>query len=459
MRATNSLPVRFSVTKLPSVFARDAVGVSPAYRAWVLVILVVVYAFNFIDRQIVGILAEPIRTELQLTDTELSLLGGLAFAMFYTVLGIPVALLADRNSRSWIMTVSLALWSGMTALCGLATSFTHIFLARIGVGIGEAGGTAPAYSLLADYFPPHQRGRAMSIYAFGIPVGAAIGIVLGGILTTQMGWRYAFILIGLLGVGLAPILKLTLREPRRGQYDAPTARVDPAPLADVIKTLRRKPSFWLLAVGGATTSMMGYGLLFWLPSFFIRSFGADLPGFFAWLPAGLVPEGAGAVLYASYFYGTIIFVGGLTGIGLGGYFADRFGRRHKGAYAMVPAIALTATLPLLLVGVLSKTLVVTYIVFMAVQAFSWSWLGPVTSAFQHLVPPNMRATASATFLFINNLIGLALGNLVIGLVSDSLAAEFGAESLRYAILTGTGFYGVAAVLMFAAAKRLKYDWE
>ncbi|MEX0708235.1 MAG: MFS transporter [Woeseia sp.] len=432
---------------------------SPAYRAYVLFILVVVYTFNFIDRQIVGILAIPIKEELALSDTQLSLMGGLAFALFYTLLGIPIAWLADRKSRTWIMTAALTVWSGMTALCGLAQNFWQLFLARLGVGVGEAGGVAPAYSLIADYFPSHQRARALSVYSFGIPIGGALGIVLGGVLTSIVGWRQAFIMVGLAGIAIAPIFRLTMREPPRGQYDAPALGVGPAPLSAVTAMLARKKSFWALSFGAACSSMMGYGLIFWLPSFFVRSFGELLPEFFAWLPPGLVPANPTPVLYASYFYGTMLLVGGISGIWLGGYLADRFGARSKSAYALIPAVAFVVAVPFFVLGVMSKSLAVVFVAFLIPTALSLVWLGPVLSAFQHLVTPNMRATASAIFLFINNLIGIGLGNLVIGALSDGMHERFGNESLRYAILVGTVFYLAAAALFFVAARRLEQDWE
>lgn len=432
---------------------------SDLYRAWVLFILVTVYTFNFIDRQIVGILAVPIKADLNLSDTQLSLMGGLAFALFYTFLGIPVAWLADRKSRTWIMTAALTIWSAMTAACGLAQNFAHLFLARLGVGIGEAGGVAPAYSLISDFFPPNQRARALALYSFGIPVGSAIGIVLGGILNDLIGWRAAFIIVGLLGLAIAPLFRLTMREPERGRYDSPSAKTAPAPVKDVVSTLLRKKSFWLMSGGAASSSMMGYGLIFWLPSFFVRSFGDELPAFFSFLPSFLVPEDAGPVLFASYFYGAILLLGGLVGIWAGGAIADRYGAERKSAYALTPAIAFLATIPFFLAGVLASNLSACFFAFLFIQALSLVWLGPVLSAFQHLVGPNMRATASAIFLFINNLIGIGLGNLIIGALSDMLAARFAEESLRYAILSGTVFYLFAAGLFLLAAPRLKNDWE
>ncbi len=431
---------------------------SPFYRAYVLFILVVVYTFNFIDRQIVGILAVPIKSDLALSDTQLSLMGGLAFALFYTFLGIPIAMLADRTSRTWIMTAALAIWSAMTAACGFAQNFLQLFLARLGVGVGEAGGVAPAYSLISDYFPPEKRARALSIYSFGIPVGSALGILLGGVLTSYLGWRSAFIIVGLAGLAIAPIFRLTMREPKRGGLDSAAAVTTPAKISDVVRTLVRKPSFWGLSFGAASSSMMGYGLIFWLPSFFVRSYGDALPGFFAWMPDALVPANPSPLLYSSYFYATILLLGGIAGIWLGGVMADRYGQERKGAYALVPALAFIATIPFFVIGVLAPSLWIAFPAFLVLQALSLVWLGPVLSAFQHLVQPNMRATASALFLFINNLIGIGLGNLAIGAISDRLNAQFGDESLRYAILSGIVFYIIAAGLFILTAPRLKRDW-
>ncbi|MGF1463361.1 MAG: spinster family MFS transporter [Maricaulaceae bacterium] len=431
---------------------------SEAYRAWVLFILVVVYAFNFIDRQIVGILAIPIKADLGLSDLQLSLMGGLAFALIYSFLGIPVAWLADRTSRSWIMTAALAIWSAMTMACGLAQNFIHLFLARLGVGIGEAGGVAPAYALVADYFPPKRRARALALYSLGIPIGSALGVVLGGVLNEWLGWRQAFLIVGGLGLLLAPIFRLTLREPQRGRYDGAAAALKPAPIGDVFKALSRKRSFWMLTFGAASSSMMGYGLIFWLPCFFVRSFGDELPGFFAWLPSFLVPESAGATFYAGYFFGSILLVGGVIGIAAGGWLADWLGPKDRAYYARLPAWAFATSLPFFFLGVLGDTLWVTFLAFMVIQAMVLVWLGPVLTAFQHLVTPNMRATASAVFLFVNNLVGIGLGNLIIGGLSDFLAGRLGEESLRYAIVSGSVFYVIAAALFFLVAPRLRDDW-
>jgi MFS family permease len=434
-----------SDTRLSSTTA--AAAASLAYRSYVLAVLVLVYTFNFIDRQIVGILAVPIKTELHLSDSQLGMMGGLAFALFYTLLGIPIARLADRVSRTGIMTAALALWSLMTAVCGLTQNFAQLFLARVGVGVGEAGGVAPAYSLICDYFPSKERARALSVYSFGIPIGSAAGIALGGFITSLMSWRMAFLIVGLAGLLITPLLKLTVREPLRGAFDRlripPGDRSVPAgsssSLLEVMALLARKPSFWGLSLGAACASMMGYGLFFWAPSFLVRSFHLSL-------------------LHASLGYGGLVLLGGVFGIWSGGVLADRYGERRRAMYAFVPAIAFLATIPFYVVGVLSTTLWISFLVLLVPTALGLVWLGPVLAAIQHLVPAHMRATASALFLFINNLIGIGLGTTLIGVVSDTMRVRFGAESLRYAILGGTGFYLIAAALLFFAGRNLAQDW-
>ena len=413
---------------------------SPGYRAYVMFILVVVYTFNFIDRQIVGILAVPIKADLGLTDTQLGLMGGLAFALFYTGLGIPVAILADRWKRTWIMTAALTIWSGMTAACGLANNFWQLFIARLGVGVGEAGGVAPAYSLISDYFPSHQRARALSVYSFGIPIGSALGILFGGYIASKIDWRFAFFAVGIAGILVAPIFKLTVAEPPRGQYDVKGPDAPSPTLVQIVQLLMQKPSFWLISLGASASSMMGYGLFFWLPSFLVRSFGLEL-------------------FEASMFYGAILLLGGIAGTWAGGYMADRFGAGKRGNYVVIPAIAFLLTIPLYVMAILSPNLTTTFFALLIPTGLGLAWLGPVLSAIQHVVPPTMRATASAIFLFINNLIGIGAGTVALGIISDNLEARFGDDSLRYAILSGTGFYLIAAILFLASAKRLAKDWE
>ncbi len=410
----------------------------PARRNLTLVLLLVVYTFNFIDRQIVGILAIPIKADLGLSDSELGLMGGLAFALFYTGLGIPIAMLADRYSRTWIMTIALTLWSAMTAVCGLANSFWQLFLARLGVGVGEAGGVAPAYSLIADYFPPHQRARALAFYSFGIPIGGALGIVFGGVIAHMIDWRTAFFIVGLAGIALAPVFRLLVKEPPRGAFDKKPAVTTAPGLGEIIRTLVGKPSFWLIGLAASCSSMMGYGLFFWLPSFFVRSFGLSL-------------------LDASLIFGSIMLVGGMAGIWGGGWLADRLGPDKPRRYLTIPAWAWLVILPLQVLAILTPSLTLCVLVSLLPTALGLVWLGPVVTTIQHMVRPDMRATASAVFLFINNLLGIGVGTWALGALSDSLTAHFAEHALRYSIVAGTGFYLLASALMFIASRRVERD--
>jgi MFS family permease len=432
------------------------------YRYVVLAMLILVYTLNFLDRQILGILAKPIKEEFGLTDGQFGLMSGLAFALLYTTLAIPIAWLADRFSRVWIMTTALTLWSGFTALCGFAGGFSQLFLARMGVGIGEAGGVAPAYSMLADYFPKHQRARAMAAYAFGIPLGTAAGTLVGGLLAVHFGWRTAFIVVGLIGVALAPVFRLIVRDPRRGGADmavgdTTTVQAPAAPLGEVVRVLAAKPSFWLLSFGAASSSVCGYGVALWLPSFFMRSLGLTLRE-------------------TAWYYSGIAFFGGLMGIWLGGAVADRLGAKSKAGYPLTPAVAFLISVPCFLLAMNSGALVgglggqgggqgggvaaltLAFAIFLIPTGLNLAWLGPITAAVQHLAPAPMRTTASALFLLINNLLGIAVGTYYFGLVSDLLKPTFGAESLRWSIYTGMGFYLVAALLFFLASRRLARDW-
>ncbi len=414
----------------------DAPG---AYRFVVLAMLFVVYAFNFIDRQILGILVPAIKAELGFTDTELGWLGGPAFAIFYTALGVPIAWLADRSNRMWIMTVALTVWSAFTAACGYAQNFTQLFAARLGVGVGEAGGVAPAYSLISDYFPPRERARALAVYSFGIPIGSAAGILIGGLIASQLDWRIAFIVVGLVGVAVAPLFRLIVREPKRGRYDTQSLEQTQFSFAASARALLAKPSYWLLSFGAASSSIMGYGIFFWMPSFLVRSFEFS-------------------VEQVSLYYGAILLIGGVAGVWAGGALADLMGKSKRSRYALIPAAAFVLTLPCYVLGLLSPSPIIAFVLFLPPTALGLMWLGPVITAVQHLAPANARTTASALFLFINNLIGLGLGSLLIGMLSDALTAQFAENALRYSILAGTGFYVLAALLMAFASRYLARDW-
>lgn len=407
-----------------------------------LAVLLLAYIFNFIDRQIIGVLAIPIKAELRLDDEQLGLMGGVAFALFYSGLAIPIAWLADRRSRVNIIALSVALWSAFTALCGFAQNFWQLFLARMGVGIGEAGGVAPSYALISDYFPKERRARALAFFSLGIPIGSALGVFFGGWIGQYLDWRWAFIIVGLAGLPVALLVKLAIREPVRGGFDTVDGQAsEPAPpFSTVAATLARKPSFWLLSLGAASGSILGYGLIFWLPSFFTRSFGLDLS-------------------QVGWFYGSIVLVGGMAGTWLGGWFADRTGPERPASYALIPAVSFLIAAPLFAVGTMTNSLVLAWILFTIGQMLALAWLGPVIAAVQHIVPPNMRATTSASFLFINNLIGIGFGVWLLGRMSKLFIAAYGDESLRYSILYGLGFYLLSSLLYFFAAGRLNRDWH
>lgn len=419
----------------------------PGYRVYVLALLMVVYTFNFIDRQILAILAPYIQKEMSFDDGQMGLLGGPAFALVYSILALPFAWFADRRSRVTIIAGSLAVWSAFTAACGMVTGFWTLFGARMGVGVGEAGGVAPSYSLVADYFPKAQRARALAVYSFGVPIGTALGYLFGGILAALIDWRIAFVVVGLSGLLLAPLLKFTVKDPVRGGFDRaqPEAGVAHIPakaagFGEVWSVLLKKPSFWFLGFGAACSSVYGYGAAFWLPSFLERSMGME------------------GVERAVYIAG-IALIGGMAGIWLGGWLADKLGRGDKkAAYPMVPAVGFIIAVPLFFLAMNADNKWLAFVLFLIPQALALAWLGPVTTAVQHLVPAHMRSTASASFLLINNLLGIGLGIYLLGAVSKALTPVFAEEALRYSLYVGQWFYALAAILLFLAARSLKRDW-
>lgn len=427
----------------------------------VLLILLLAYIFNFVDRQIIGILAVPIKAELGLSNTQLGLMGGLAFALFYSGLAIPIAWLADRRNRVKIIAGSVALWSIFTAACGLAQNFWQLFLARMGVGIGEAGGVAPSYALISDLYPREKRGRAFAFFSLGIPIGSALGILFGGWIASQLDWRSAFLIVGLAGLPVALLVRFCIREPERGRFDrAEGTTPDPAvPLMVVAKVLAKKPSFWLLSFGAASGSILGYGLIFWLPSFFSLSFDmAQMDPVMNLLPAWFTGGADPKLLRIAVFYGSIVLVGGIAGTWLGGWLGDRTGPSNPASYARIPAICFAIALPVFALGLFAPTLWLGWLLFTFGQMLGLAWLGPVIAAVQHIVPPAMRATASASFLFINNLIGIGFGTFFFGFMSDRMGPAYGDQALKYSILYGLGFYGLSALFYFVASRRLAKDW-
>ena len=412
---------------------------APSNRFLVLALLLLVYIFNFADRMLLGVMAAPIKADLGLSDGQLGLLGGTAFALLYATVGVPIGWLADRRSRSWIITVSLCVWSGFTALCGMASSFLTLFLARLGVGIGEAGGVAPSYSMIADYFPPNERARALGVYSFGIPIGGAAGLAFGGMIASAFDWRIAFLVMGIAGILIAPLFKWFVRDPVRGGTEHAAAATPPK-IADAVRTIARKPAFWLISFGSALGSTASYGIAFWIPSFYVRSFG--------------MPLSQVTLLYAG-----VVLVGGVAGIWLGAWLGDRFGPRRPGTYLAIPMVALAASVPFFAMAVMAQSAALSLVLLLVPSMLGSMGFGTVLTAVQHVVPAALRSTSSALFLFINNLIGLGLGSAVLGFISDALSREYGAQSLRYALLAGSLFYVAAARLYFFASRRAAKDWE
>ena len=396
-------------------------------------ILLTVYVFNFIDRQIVNILAEPIARDLDLSDTQIGLMTGLAFALFYTVLGIPIARFADRatTSRPRLIAVALALWSAMTALCGLAQNFSQLLLARIGVGVGEAGCTPPAHSLISDMVPPEKRASALAFYSLGIPVGTLLGMVIGGTLADRLGWREAFVVVGLPGVALALVVWLVLKDPRRTDAatmlrnaNAPSA----LPLGQAVAEVMRSRAFVLLLFAGSAASFLAYGKTTWTTIFFQRTHDLS-PG-----QVGL-------------WFGLIGGLGGMLGTWLGGYLADRFGAKNRRHVLSAPAIGMALAVPLAIAAYHAPNWPLALVLLFIPTVFNSFYYGPTYSAAQGLVATRARAIAAATLLFFQNLIGLGLGPLFFGMLSDWLQPTYGAESVRY-VLYGAAALGLVPAFFF-----------
>ena len=385
----------------------QAIRVTDAYRYYVAWLLCGVYTLSIMDRQLVAILVEPIRKEFVLKDWHMGLLSGLAFAIFYTTLGVPLARLADRNNRVTIMGVSLLVWSAFTGLTGLAKTFVHLLIARIGVAIGEAGCNPAAYSLIGDYFEPRRRATALSIFHMGGYIGSFLGLLLGGWIGHTYGWRAAFLLVGLPGVAVALLMRLTLRELPRGFSDPVRAVAEPPPVAKVVRSLLAKTSFLHLAFAAALHNFAVYGVGNWYAAFLMRSHGMNLAK-------------AGTTL------AICTVVGGAAGTYFGGMLSDRLAaRRHDSRYYLwVPALSLIVGFPLSQGVLLFDDTSIVIALLSPVVMCSAAYLAPSITATYGLVGIRERALASAVLLFIINLIGLGLGPLFAGFASDQLRQMF-----------------------------------
>lgn len=409
-------------------------------RTLTLGLLTLTYFFSFMDRQILAILLEPIKADLDLSDTQLGLLSGLVFAVFYATLGIPIARLADRTSRRNIIAASLAIWSVMTALCGLAGNFTQLLLARVGVGVGEAGAGPPSQSIIADLYPPEKRASAMAVYSLGVLLGGGLGIMIGGNVAHLYGWRVAMMVVGLPGVVLAGVIYFFVSEPRRGLSDVARVaeeedHVMPTMWQGFLAMLRDPVAVYL--VGGITlTSLVGYALTGWGPSYMQRSMGMSMlqVANFVALPAALV-GGASALI--------------------GGAVADRMAKRH-GLHAQPWVIATMKTIafPFAVSFYFFDNQIVAMMAYFVSLLFAGAYIGPTYALIQHLAPLKLRAMWAALALLVTNLVGLGLGPLAVGRLSDWLEPTMGDESLRYAMLAVAMitpipifFYWRAGVLM------------
>ncbi len=434
--------------------------VSNAYRKYALGLLLVIYTLNFLDRQVLNILMEDIKIEFDLRDWQLGALSGLAFAVFYTTLGIPIARMAETKHRGYIIASAVFVWSGFTALCSIAGSFWTLLLYRIGVGVGEAGCTPPAHSLITDYVPKANRASAIAFYSIGTPLGTVVGLVLGGLVADAYGWRMAFLIAGAPGVIVAVIAALTLVEPRKKFKDAmaATAKASGAVAANpsfkaAWAVLRTKKTFWLIAFAASIKAFIGYGHAPFTVSFFLREHGPEV----AALAESFGLQSRGFLGLALSAMGG---VAGIIGAWLGGVIADRYAARDLRGYVIVPAIASVLTIPIYITAV-SLPSAAGAIVLLAVPALLGTlWYGPVYASAQSLVPPHVRATAAAVILFIINLIGLGLGPLGVGILSDVFGEGMGmgaAQGIRWALIVSTLFGLVAAWLFWMARKTIREE--
>ena len=386
------------------------------YRYYVLIMVTVVSMVNIADRLIMSILMEDIKAEFHLSDTQVGLLVGLAFALFYALMSFPIARWADIGNRKNILSLAVILWSGMTALCGAAVGFYSLFFARLGVGVGEAGGSPPTYSLIADYFKPSERARAMGVYMVGAALGTGGGLIIGGILGEMLGWRTTFLVLGIPGVLLGLLFFFTVKEPQRGRLDAGEAKDKQAKdINKTLKSLAANPVFIRISVSFAMLTMIGYAMAFWLAPIMLRNFDVSLGKVGLYLGLTYIAAGIPAPL-------------------IGGYLTDYMAKRDARWLAWIPAIAIVIVSVALWFCVMADSFevflsffVLAYFVFMIPQGASLSLL-------QSSLGAGERAVGASFALIINSLIGAALGPLLVGMLSDAMAADYGVKSLNYALI-------------------------
>jgi predicted MFS family arabinose efflux permease len=391
--------------------------------------LLVVYIFNFIDRQIVAILAEPISRDLQLSDSQLGLLTGLAFALFYATLGVPIARVADngRSNRSRMIAVFVAVWSVMTALCGVAQNFWQLLLARIGVGVREAGCTPTAHALIADSLPPHKRAGGIAFFGLGIPIGGLLGTLIGGGMAEALGWREAFWVVGIPGLLLAVFVWFFLKDPRLGR----AAPVDAPPRLSMwasLKLLATSPAYCLVLSGASLVAFLSYGKGVWVLVYFQRTHKLSVGQTALWV-------------------GVILGIAGIVGTWLGGWAADKFGSKDRRHMLTLPAWAMVLAAPVLFAGYMVDDWRLAIALLVLPTIANSAYYGPAYGAAQVLARPDTRAMAAAWMVFAQNLIGLGLGPLLFGALSDMLKPEYGTQSVRI-VLYFAAWAGLVPALFF-----------
>ncbi|MCH2171504.1 MFS transporter [Myxococcota bacterium] len=417
----------------------ERVGFSDPYTRYVMLVLFIVYVVSYIDRQLMAVLLEPIKNDLGVSDTQMGLLTGVAFAIFYATLGMPIARFADRNSRRSVIAAGVAVWSMMTAATGLARNFTQILAARIFVGVGEAAGGAPGHSLISDYFPPRQRATALALYSTGGTVGIMLGMWLGGWIGFHYGWRIAFVVLGIPGVLIALLVRLTVREPVRGRFDEADIEAEPAPPArEAIRYLLSKPSYRWLTLAATLHVFAGFGASNWYASFLIRIHDMPLDQIGLWLG----PFSGAAATLGALFFGRLV---------------DRMGSRDARWYMWLPMIGTLCAMPFSYAFILSDSLFPAIYLMLPAAFFGNSYTGATFAMAQGLARPQMRTLSAATVLFSMNLLGMGFGPFVIGLMNDTLGPRFGTEAIRYSLLIIGIPHLVAAVMNALAAKTLRND--
>ena len=431
-------------------------GLATWHRRYAMTVLFLVFTFNFVDRQIVNILAEPIKRELDLADWQLGSLTGLSFAIFYATLAIPIARWAEVGNRVNIIALSAIVWSFFTVICGMAQNFVQLFLARVGVGVGEAGCTPASQSLISDYTPREKRASAMATLSLGIPVGSLIGMAVGGIVADSMGWRAAFALVGVPGILLGILTYFTLPEPRLA-LPADSKTPVAATLGEALAELRQKRTYVWFTAAMAAMSFAGFGHLAFQSSFFLRNHAAGLNAL-----ASQLNDATGLELGATGFLGTvlglILGIFGGAGTWLGGWLADRAARKDVTAYATIPAVAALCMPFAIFATYTSSDIVVVLCVLGVSMLLQAIYAGPTFATVQSLVRPRTRATATAVFLLFANLIGLGLGPLTVGALSDLFGNSLGAgDGVRWAIITASLVYFLGGAAFLMARRTIKQD--